>query len=242
MARETCRRDLRSPRPAASGGVCARRGRPAACAGAPRVRGVRGAAGHAHPAGRLPARLHAAARARAGRPSGRLPGHLARGDGRDARGRTGADHPGPRWAARSSRCGPPHRRPAQRPGVRRRRGATGSTPSTSGGSSSPARPHSRPTRTSARASSKRLQSAHDSVARARGPAMHRQADSRFHLTDRGAHAAPAHHRVGDRRPVDAARDAQRDPGPRREHRALRHPARADRQRDPRRPRRSRATR
>ena len=29
---------------------------------------------------------------------------------------------------------------------------------------------------------KRLQSAHDSVARARGPAMHRQADSRFHLT------------------------------------------------------------
>ena len=29
---------------------------------------------------------------------------------------------------------------------------------------------------------KRLQSAHDSVSRARGPAMHRQADSRFHLT------------------------------------------------------------
>ena len=29
---------------------------------------------------------------------------------------------------------------------------------------------------------KRLNSAHDSVSRARGPAMHRQADSRFHLT------------------------------------------------------------
>ncbi len=32
------------------------------------------------------------------------------------------------------------------------------------------------------AKKKRLQSAHDSVSRARGPAMHRQADSRFHLT------------------------------------------------------------
>src|SRR6185503_9127009 len=47
----------------------------------PRLRGVRGAARHHDPSGRLPPRFHAAPGARAGAASARLPVDLARGGG-----------------------------------------------------------------------------------------------------------------------------------------------------------------
>ncbi len=63
---------------------------------APRLRGLRGAARHRDPPRGLPARLHAARRARARAASPGLARHPARGDGGAAPGRAGRDHPWPR--------------------------------------------------------------------------------------------------------------------------------------------------
>ena len=110
-------------------------------------------------------------------------GHPARGDGRHARGRTGPDHSRSRRRHRWSRCGPPPRRPAPRPDVRKatRRDWMRRTrlPPDRRARRGRARGRAGPRREAAQAAPVRPRVGRS---RARGPAMHRQADSRFHLT------------------------------------------------------------
>ena len=169
-----------------------RRGRPAAGRAGTRLRGLRRAAGDGDPARRLPVRLGAAARARAGRADGGLPGDPARGDRRPAAGGHGAARPAGAAAAPWSSYQPARRRrQGGSPGLAGRARSSCWTRWSSGGSSSPGACYVAASRHARRPPSgccsprrwPRSTSAADAAA-------HRQADSRLHLAIASVTASP----------------------------------------------------
>ena len=194
------------------------RGGAAAGARPPRLRGVRRAAGDRDPAGRLPARPHAAARARAGRAAAtcRAP-RCARRWPRCA-GRTGRDHPRPRRRHRGHAAGrgtPSGARPP--PGSPAHDVASGSTPWTSGGRRARRRRTWPPAHDLDRRDA-RPQLEQAARRRSPTPPASRPRTGRptpgFHLTIASLTGSPRLDRGGHLGAVHPARDAAGDPGAR----------------------------
>ena len=166
--------------------------------------------------GVYPRGTHAAARARAGRADGGLPGDPARGDRRPARGRTGRDHPRPAAAAPSSPSSRarPSARAAARISAERRGELAGRARLPPDRRARRRLPGREPRRSTTHAAPQLEHGATPRSAAARKPADAPAGRLALPPDDRVAAGLAAHDRGGHRGAGDAARDAAGDPGAR----------------------------